>query len=207
MPRGSHAGPSVWSVPGVRVLVAVMIALGGVFGCFEVVTVATADLWGHKGAAGAILALNAAGSMLSGLVWGALRLSVPLSRQLLLLALVVPLTVVAFPFVGSLVVLGLVGFAAGFVVSPTLITTFRLVEELAPHGRLTEALALATTGIVLGVSLAAALSGRLVDAIGVPQAYVVATVSGVLTAVTALVGAPTLRAGTARSPAPAPPAA
>jgi MFS family permease len=209
VPRDAHAGRPALSVPGVRVLVVVMVALGGVFGCFEVVTVAISVQQGHPGAAGVILALNAAGSMVAGLVWGALRLSTPLDRLLLVLALVVPLTVVAFPFVSSLVVLGVVGFLAGFVISPTLITTFRLMEVMSPPGRLTEGLTLASTGIVLGVSVAAAVSGRLVDTIGTPQAYVVTTVSGMLTALTALLGAPVLRAGvaTSTSPATAPPAA
>ena len=76
-----------------------------------------------------------------------------------------------------------------------------LIEALAPVARLTEGLTLASTGIVLGVSIGAALSGRFVDLYGTPHAYVVTTVSGVLTALAAWVGRPWLtpRGSPARS--------
>jgi len=51
------------------------------------------------------------------------------------------------------------------------------------------------------------VSGRLVDTIGVPDAYVVTSVSGVLTAVAAVAGARTLRTGATSSAEAAPPAA
>jgi predicted MFS family arabinose efflux permease len=207
LPPGSPVGRSSLSVPGVRVLVVIMVALGGVFGSFEVVTVAFTEQQGHQAAAGVVLALNAAGSMVAGLAYGALRPTSAVARQLLVLTLLVPLTVIGFPFAGSIPVLCVLAFVAGFVISPALIATFRLVERLAPAGRLTEGLTLASTGIVLGVAVAAAVSGRVIDAFGTPQAYLVTTVSGVLTAVAGLAGARTLHAGTAASATPVAPAA
>ncbi len=189
---GHADGPSALSVPGVRAVVAVMVMLGGVFGSFEVVTIAFAQHRGHTGAAGVLLALNAAGSMVAGIVYGLLHPATPPQRQLLLLSSLVPLTVVAFPFVESIPLLAALSFVAGFVVSPTLICAFGLIESLAPPERLTEGLTLASTGIVFGVSIAAAVSGRLVDLLGTPQAYVCTLVAGVLTAVAAWVGRPFL---------------
>src|SRR6185369_11627309 len=90
-------------------------------------------------------------------------------------------------------VLAVLSLVAGFVIAPTLIVSFQLIEELSPAERLTEGLTLATTAIVVGVAVAAALSGRLVDEVGTPRAYVVATASGVLTAVVAAVGTWRLR--------------
>jgi predicted MFS family arabinose efflux permease len=189
----THAGgPSALSVPGVRAVVAVMVMLGGVFGSFEVITIAFAHQRGHPGATGVLLALNALGSMIAGITYGLVHPTTPQSRQLVVLAGLVPLTVVAFPFVGSIPVLGLLSFVAGLVVAPTLICAFGLIEALAPVARLTEGLTLASTGIVLGVSVAAAFSGRVVDLYGTPHAYVVTTVSGVLTAVVAWAGRPWL---------------
>jgi predicted MFS family arabinose efflux permease len=170
-----------------------MVMLGGVFGSFEVVTIAFAHQRGHPGATGVLLALNAAGSMVAGITYGLVHPTSPQSRLLLVLAGLVPLTVVAFPFVDSIPVLGVLSFVAGFVISPTLICAFGLIESLAPVARLTEGLTLASTGIVLGVSIAAAISGRLVDAYGTPQAYACTLVAGVLTAVTAWVSRPWLR--------------
>ena len=139
-----------------------------------------------------LLALNAAGSMVAGIVYGLLHPATPPQRQLLLLSSLVPLTVVAFPFVESIPLLAALSFVAGFLVSPTLICAFGLIESLAPPERLTEGLTLASTGIVFGVSIAAAVSGRLVDLLGTPQAYVCTLVAGVLTAVAAWVGRPFL---------------
>jgi MFS family permease len=183
-----RGGPGPLSVPDLRVVFAVLLMLGGVFGSFEVVTIAFAQQHGHPGAAGVVLALNAVGSMSAGLVYGAMHPRAGLRTQLLVLGLLVPLTVLAFPFVERLPVLAVLSLLAGFVIAPTLIVSFQLIEELSPPQRLTEGLTLATTSIVVGVAVAAALSGRLVDAVGTPRAYVVATASGVLTAVVAAVG-------------------
>jgi predicted MFS family arabinose efflux permease len=193
-PAGSThiGGASALSVPGVRAVVFVMVMLGGVFGSFEVVTIAFAHQRGHPGATGVLLALNAAGSMIAGITYGLVHPTTPQSRQLVVLAGVVPLTVLSFPFVQSIPVMAVLSFVAGFVISPTLICAFGLIEQLAPAARLTEGLTLASTGIVLGVAVAAALSGRAVDLYGTPHAYVVTTVSGVLTAAAAWVGRPWL---------------
>jgi predicted MFS family arabinose efflux permease len=187
-----RGGPSALSVPGVRAVVAVMVMLGGVFGSFEIVTIAFAHQRGHPGATGVLLALNAAGSLVAGIAYALVHPTTPQSRQLVVLAGLVPLTVLSFPFVASIPVLAVLAFVAGFVVSPTLICAFGLIEALAPVARLTEGLTLASTGIVLGVSIGAALSGRVVDLYGTPHAYVVTAVSGVLTAVAAWVGRPWL---------------
>ena len=186
-PAGAgHAdGPSAFSVPGLRVVTLVMVMLGGVFGSVEVVTVAFAGQRHRPEVAGLLLALYAGGSMCAGIVYGARPPRMPLRRQLLLLSIAVPFTVIAFPFVASIPGLAVLAFLAGVVVSPTLIASFQLVETLVPPEQLTEGLTWATTGITFGVSISAAVSGRLVDAIGTPHAYVAASVCGLLTAVAA----------------------
>ncbi len=203
---GHAGGPSALGVPGVRAVVAVMVMLGGVFGSFEVVTIAFAHQRGHPAVTGVLLALNAAGSLVAGIAYGWVHPTTPQWRQLLWLATLVPLTVVCFPFVESIPVLAALAFVAGFVVSPTLICAFGLIESLSPVARLTEGLTLASTGIVLGVSLAAALSGRLVDLYGTPHAYSVTLASGLLTAAVAWVGLPWLRPAGGAVVIPPPPA-
>jgi hypothetical protein len=49
---------------------------------------------------------------------------------------------------------------------------------MVPAGTVTEGLTWATTGLVVGLSAATWLSGRLVDVEGVGPAFVVATASG-----------------------------
>ena len=193
-----YDGPSAIAQPGMRVVIMVLVALGGVFGSIEVVTVALAAQRGAPAQAGLILALNAGGSLCAGLVYGAQPPRIALDRQLILLCSAVPFTVLAFPFVPSILALGVLAFLSGLVISPTLIASFRLVETLVPAEQLTEGLSWASTGIVFGVSVAAAVSGRMVDLVGTPHAYVVTTASGILTALVALAGAPAIRRALAR---------
>jgi predicted MFS family arabinose efflux permease len=196
---GAHAGPSALSVADLRVVFAMLLMLGGVFGSFEVVTIAYAQQHGQPGAAGLVLALNAVGSMTAGLVYGAVHPKAGLRGQLLALGLFVPVTVLPFPFLERLPVLAVFAFLAGLVIAPTLIVSFQMIERLCPPNRLTEGLTLATTAIVIGVAAAAALAGPLIDRLGTPHAYVVATGSGLLTAVVAAVGARWVPAAPARA--------
>lgn len=180
--RPTRGGPRVLSRPGLVEVVALLTALGAVFGSVEVVTVAFADERDRPLVAGVVLALYAAGSLIAGLVYGALHPAAPLGRQLAVLGRLVPLTVVALPVASSAVVLGGLMLLAGFVVAPTLIASFALVESTVPTEQLTEGLTWATTGITLGVSLGAVAAGWAIDAVGTPHAFVVTTVAGVLTA-------------------------
>ena len=98
------------------------------------------------------------------------------------------LTPLFFLSAGSLVTLGIAAVVCGLAISPTLIVCFALVEELAPTAQLTESLTWLTTGIALGVSFSAALSGWLIDEAGARPAYLVAVACGLLTFAVALPG-------------------
>lgn len=187
VPAGRAGGPSVIRLPGLRALALLMVALGGVFGSIEVVTVAFADERDRPVVAGAVLALYAAGSLLGGVVYGARQHHVPLHRQLVVLGLLTPLGTTALPLAGRAGVLAVLVTLSGLVVAPTLIATFALVDEIVPAEQLTEGLTWATAGITVGVSLGAAAAGPVIDAVGTPAAYVVTAVSGALTAATAAV--------------------
>ncbi len=182
--RGSAAGtgPSALRNPTVRLVVAVMAALGIAFGSIEVITVAGAGDAGRPALAGVLLALYAGGSLVAGVFYGANHPAVPLRRQLLVLGLATPLSLVALPFARPTGATAALLFVAGFVISPTLIAGFSLVQESVPADRLTEGLTWATTGIGLGVAVGAALGGRAADHLGAPLAYVVPLGAAVLVA-------------------------
>ena len=180
---------SALAEPWLRVLLVIMFFLGGIFGCVEVVTIARADELDRLPAAGVLLALYAFGSLIAGLAYGWKRPALPLRRQMVLgsvaMALLTPLFFLA---AGSLAVLGVTAVVCGLAISPTLIVGFALVEELAPTERLTESLTWLSTGIALGVSVSAAVSGWLIDASGARPAYLVAAGCGVLTAISGVAG-------------------
>lgn len=170
--------PSALRSPGLLTLMVVMAFVGGVFGSVEISAVAFADEYGQRVLAGPLLACYAGGSMLSGVVFGAVRWQVSIRRRLLLGATVMTATVTALPWTQSAAVLAVLLFLAGVGIAPTLISCFSLVERMVPAGTVTEGLTWVTTGLIIGFSVATWLSGRLVDGPGVSTAFLVAPVSG-----------------------------
>ena len=66
-------------------------------------------------------------------------------------------------------------------ISPVLITGYTLIGQLVPQNRLTEGFAWANTGAGLGIALAAAISGWVLDNQGAQVAFWVVTIAGLLT--------------------------
>jgi MFS family permease len=163
----------------VAAVTVVFIMLGGLFGSFEVVTVAFAQHHGIEGAAGWLLGLYSLGSAIAGLTLGALRLKTALNRQLLVTSAVLALVMLPFTFITSVWVLGVVSLMSGLACSPVLISAFSLVERLVPNARLTEGLVWTNAGLGLGLALAAALSGHVIDTRGPNTAYLISTACAV----------------------------
>ncbi|MFI6539254.1 MFS transporter [Nonomuraea sp. NPDC050547] len=174
------AGPSRSAVriPAVRLL-ALLLAAGGVIaGTVDVVSVAFAAQAGAPASAGFVLAAYAGGSALSGLVFGALRLAVPLPRLLLVSVTGTALTTVPLLFAGGVAALAAAVFAAGLFFAPTMIVVMRLVERAVPASSLTEGMTWAITGLSAGIALGAALAGALVDRYGPTSGFGVAVAAG-----------------------------
>jgi Major Facilitator Superfamily len=171
-PRRAAGGPrhpSPLRLPGLRVTVGAAAALGCGFGSFDVGIVAFTAEHGHPAAAGGVLALIAFGSMIAGLLYGAVTWRAPvLRRQILGLA---AFTVVATGLsiaaaTGSIGWLAVAAFCVGGTIGPALIPTFSLLEEVVPVEVRTEGLAWLLAGINLGVAVASSVGGRLVDVAG-----------------------------------------
>jgi MFS family permease len=162
------------------------VFLGALFGSFEVVTVAFADEYDVRGWTGGLLGLYALASGISGLVLGALHLQIGLQRQLLWASMALAAATIPFPFISSPWLLALQCMLAGIAVSPVLISGFSLVERLVPNARMTEALIWTNTGLGVGIAIAAALSGAVIDAAGASTAYWICVAAAALTFVTVL---------------------
>ncbi|UYM05264.1 MFS transporter [Solicola gregarius] len=160
---------------------------GAMFGAGEVVTVAFATEQGQRTASGALLAVWAFASLVSGLVVGAIDIrSEPLRRfrvaSLLLTAAMAPLVIVQ-----SVVLVGVTLFVAGFAISPMLVAQMSLLEQVVPRERLTEGLSWFSMGMAAGVAIGGAASGWVVDHHGASPAYLVPTVAAALAAAVAWV--------------------
>lgn len=178
---------SVIRVRGVGSITAIFVLMGGIFGSFEVTTVAFTKAAGVPGAAGVVLALYAVGSLIAGLIFGALSLRASLLRQFE--ASLAALAVVTFPlpFLNSVWLLGAGLFVAGIACSPALISGTALLERIVPAEQLTEAMAWISSGLAVGIAVATPLAGVLIDAVGAATGYWVTAACGVLAAAVAAV--------------------
>ena len=176
--------PMPW--PTVLALGVVMAALGTLFGAVEVSTVAFAEEQGSKAYAGFLLALYALGSLLAGVITGAMAWRRGPSFRVRWGALAMTTTMLPLYFIDSLLVMGLMLLLAGFAIAPTLIASLSLTEQTVPRGRLTEGMAIMHTGLVAGVAPGATIAGVIIDAQGSSAAYLVALGAGAVATVAAL---------------------
>ena len=89
-------------------------------------------------------------------------------------------------FIDSMWVMGVVLFAAGFAIAPTLIATMSLAEQVLPSSRLTEGMAFLHTGLIGGVAPGATVAGLVIDAHGASPSYLVSFGGGLLALAAAL---------------------
>ncbi|WP_426594032.1 MFS transporter [Cellulomonas sp. McL0617] len=187
-PRGS-----VLARPGMIVLAIVFVAMGSIFGATDVSTVAFADESGSKGLAGAILAVFALGSLISGLLYGTRQWKRPLYLRFANGMVLLAVGVCAFFFVHSLAALAAVMFVVGFAIAPTLINGNGLVQELVPRSRLTEGLTWVGTSLGVGVSIGSSVAGARIDAAGSHAGFLVVVVAAACAVVATLAALRTLR--------------
>ncbi|MEU0968441.1 MFS transporter [Streptomyces sp. NPDC005917] len=158
--RATRAGKGPLGIPS---LLACFVATGAVFGSMEVVTIAYADAQGHRSAAGAVLALQAAGSCAAGLVYGALRPAGPAERRLptclLAMAALMSLPLLAARTIDSLWALAPALLVAGMATAPTMVTAMTLVQDRTPAGRLNEGMSLVVTALLTGIAAGSAVGG------------------------------------------------
>jgi MFS family permease len=185
-PRRESTGPRPgmpWAT--VAPLALVSAGLGTLFGAAEVTTVAFAEELDSLGFAGPLLALWALGSLIAGLVTGAFHWRRGADHQVRWGSAAMMAAMLPLALIGSVPVMGVALFVAGFAIAPTLIATMSLTEKTVPHARLTEGMAIMHTGIVAGVAPGATLAGLVIDAYGASPAYLVAAGAGLVSALAA----------------------
>ncbi|HEY0216684.1 MAG TPA: MFS transporter [Cellulomonas sp.] len=197
VPGSSEPRTSVMRSPGMIVLAVVFVAMGSIFGATDVATVAFAEEHGRPGLAGVILAVFAAGSMISGLLYGARHWVTPLWRRFAVGMAALAVGASLFVLVGSLPSLAVVMFVAGFAIAPTLVNGNALVQHFVPRTRLTEGLTWVGTSLGVGVSGGSSIAGVLIDSRGSHGGYLVVVGSAGLAVVAVLASLRVLRAGTA----------
>ncbi|KRC63538.1 hypothetical protein ASE12_01415 [Aeromicrobium sp. Root236] len=166
-------------------LVAVSVGLGTLFGSTEVIVVAFTEDDGRPGAAGAVLAVWAAGSLVAGIAVGALPQTLHPLRQFRSAMLALALLFAPLGLLPSSVWLAVGMFLAGVMISPTLIAMVNITELGVPASRLTEALTWTGTGMAVGVAPGAAVAGWVIDHEGASAGFLVPLIAGLAAAAVA----------------------
>lgn len=181
-PRTRAASPL--RTPGMPALLAAFLATGAVFGAMEVASIA------HAG--GAILALQAGGSCVAGLLYGSLRPAADVRRRLLLclvgMTALMSLPLIAAATTGSLLVLAGCLLLAGAATAPTMVTGMTLVQRLTPQAQLNEGMTLAVTALLGGIAVGSAAGGWLVEHSGTVTGYVAPMCAAAVAMVVAAAG-------------------
>jgi MFS family permease len=160
--------------PGVRTLVLISLPTGVGIGMLEVGIPAFSRAEGAAATAGVLLAIWSLGSGIGGLLYGTLPRPAGLYKTHLLVAAVLPLTLIPLALAPSVWVMALLVIPAGFCIAPLLATRNELVGGVAPAGMRTEAYTWPITSFVGGIAIGAALSGVLVEGPGWRTSFAVA---------------------------------
>ncbi|WP_018549711.1 MFS transporter [Streptomyces sp. LaPpAH-108] len=198
-PSPRSTAPSPLRTRGIPPLLATFVATGAIFGSLEVVTIAYADARGHRAAAGAILALQAAGSCAAGLLYGRLKPTGSparlLPRCLLAMTALMTLPWLTAATDGTLPPLAAALLLAGMATAPTMVTAMTLLQTHTPPDRLNEGMSLAVTALLTGIACGSATGGWTVEHLNPATAYTLPTAAATLAL---LINAATRRATTAR---------
>ncbi len=173
--RAPTRATALFRAPGMPPLLSVCLAMGVVFGAMEVVTIAYADAQGHRSAAGAVLALQAAGSCAAGLLYGAVKPAGPAANRypwcVAAMTALLTLPLLATALTGSLLALAGALLVAGMATAPTMVTGMTLIQERTPEGRINEGMTLAVTGLLGGIAAGSALGGWLAEHASAPAGF------------------------------------
>jgi MFS family permease len=182
--------------PAVRTLVLALVAVGTLFGAVEVAVAAATEAGGSSAAAGPLLGIWGAGSLLGGLL--AARAGGGAQSAAGLTLVLGALTAGHFalvPAAGSVLAMAAVLLVAGAAIAPAYASIYAMVERSAPEGTATEAFSWLATAAAIGTSLGAAAAGALADGAGPEASFLLAAGAGVVATLILMLRAGTLATG------------
>jgi predicted MFS family arabinose efflux permease len=186
--------------PAVRTLVLALVAVGTLFGAVEVAVAAATEAGGSSAAAGPLLGIWGAGSLLGGLLaaraGGGAQSAAGLT---LVLGALTAGHLALVPAAGSVLAMAAVLLAAGAAIAPAYASIYAMVERSAPEGTVTEAFSWLATATAIGASLGAAAAGALAEGAGAEASFLLAAGAGAVATLVLM-----LRAGTLGSGVPCP---
>jgi len=184
----SDNGISPIRMPAIQLLLLLLLAMGTIVGVIDVASVAFAANEGLPAGAAVVLSAYAIGSCLAGLIFGALKLKLPMSKQLLYFGLGTVASTLPLIFVGNITTLTVAMFVSGIFFAPTMIVAMASVEIVVPGDKLTEGFTWLISGLGVGMALGAAAAGQVVDMYGTRMGFGVALVAALFLALFVVFG-------------------
>jgi len=176
------------------------IALGGVFGAFDVSMVGWAEMTGRPWLAGPAFSALAGAIAIGSIITGARAWLVSPAARFIGFAGLAAAVALLLPLAeGAAPLLFVAILALGLAVSPVMVSGILVASARAPEGRVTETLAYPTAAMSLGVPIGGVIAGAALDATGPAAALIAIAVSLACATAIAAVGEALLRVGR-RSP-------
>jgi MFS family permease len=164
--------------PAMRTLVIALLAVGAVTGSVQVGVAAATDSMGQATAAGPLLGLWGAGSLLGGLLASKLGGRVGGAGALSVFLAALTVGHVALAAATTIIALGAMLFVAGASIAPTYASAYVMADRAAPAGAVTEVFSWLSTAAAVGGAAGAAIAGSLVEHAGFAAAFGLAGVLG-----------------------------
>jgi predicted MFS family arabinose efflux permease len=188
-PVGSRSRGGSLRSPAMRTLVAISLGTGTVFGATEVGVTAAAHSLGTATAAGPLLGLWGAGSLIGGMVATRAGGGARDARELIPLLIALAITHGALILTtGSVVAAAVVITLAGATIAPTASSMYSMVDAAAPAGTRTEAYSWLLTASLVGASLGMGAAGALAQDAGAQAPFGLVGVAGCVAALAAVLG-------------------
>jgi hypothetical protein len=173
---------------GVLTLMGIALGIGLAMGALELGMTALAADRGVRELGGALVAAQAAGSLVGGLVYGSRIHSGPAGRRMSLLAAALVVSIVPLVAAPSLGVAFPLALLSGLTLAPTVSVLYTLLDTVAPAGTATEATGWVLTAFVAGASAGTGLAGAAVSAADPHAGLAVGLGGAVLGAIVAWLG-------------------
>jgi MFS family permease len=166
---------------GVLVLMGAALGVGTAVGATEISITAFASEHGAAEVGGTLVAIQAAGSVLGGLWFGARRWRMPAGERLPAAALVFALGLAPLVAVPSLVAAFPLMALSGLALAPIISVVYMLLDSLAPSGTAVEATGWVLMAIVTGAALGNGLAGVAVSEASPHTGLLVGLAGGLIT--------------------------
>jgi MFS family permease len=189
--RGGWAGPLASG--RVALLVAVQMPLGAAIGAMEVATVAFCTQEGAPSVAGALIAVQAAASLVGGLWYGSRTHRSSAAERYPGLLLCIAAAFAPLLLMSSIATAFPLMTLSGFAFAPSGAVVYMLIDELAPPGGETESTSWVSTAIITGVAAGSAVAGAVVGGGHAQYGYAAAVAAAALAGFLALGARPAWR--------------